>query len=222
MNGEQMYKFMSDIGEEGRKGILDVTWWDIPTIRGIIADMFDDADAWLSGLSEKERKALADTSDKELADALEDALNEVEGDGEHSNKIIQVIRESLLRRAKDKCKTSQENGDKKPGRGVALDSLVFNWTECERFVKENFGENSEVTAMRIFDRISGSMRQYEEWPEDDWYGIDFDSGEMLDVNIFGKEFSDFNENITLYPVKKVEGSEYPEGDYDHGYNVYQQ
>lgn len=222
MNGEQMYKFMSDIGEEGRKGILDVTWWDILTIRGIIDDMFEDADAWLSELSEKERKALADTSDKELADALEEALNEVDGDGEHNERIIQVIRESLLRRAKDKCKTSQENEDKKHDHGVTLDSLVFNWTECERFVKENFGENSEVTATRIFDRISGFMRQYEEWPEDDWYGIDFDSGEMLDVNIFGKEFSDFNENITLYPVKKIEGSEYPKGDYDHGYNVYQQ
>ena len=222
MNGEQMYKFLSDIGEEGRKGILDVTWWDILTIRGIIDDMFEDADSWLSGLSEKERKTLTDTSDEELADALEEALNEVDGDGEHSNRIIQVIRESLIRKTKDKCKTIQENVDKKPGCGVVLDSLVFNWTECERFVKDNFGKDSEVTAMRIFDRISGFMHQYAEWPEDDWYGIDFDSGEMLDVNIFGTELSDFNENITLYPVKKIEGSERPEIDTSVGYDVYQQ
>ena len=222
MNGEQMYKFLSDIGEEGRKGILDVIWWDIPTIKGIINDMCEDADVWLSSMSEKEREALVDTSDEELADILEEALNDVDGDGEHCERIRQSIREILVRRAKDKCKTSQENGDKKPGRGVALDSLVFDWTECEQFVKDNFGENSKVTAMRIFDRISGFMRQYEEWPEDEWYGIDFDSGEMLDVNMFGKEFSDFNENITLYPVKKVEGSEYPEVDTSVGYNVYQQ
>ena len=220
MNGEQMYKFLSDIGEEGRKGVLDVTWWDIPTVRGILADMCEDVVVWLSELSENERKTLADTSDKELADALEEALNEVDGDGEHSERIRQVIRESLIRKAKEKCRTSQGNVDKKPGRGVALYSLAFDWTECERFVKDNFGENSEVTAMRIFDRISGFMRQYDEWPEDDWYGIDFDSGEMLDVNMFGKEFSDFNENITLYPVKKVEGSEHPEIDTSIGYSVY--
>ena len=99
---------------------------------------------------------------------------------------------------------------------------MFNWTECERFVKDNFGKDSEVTAMRIFDRISGFMHQYAEWPEDDWYGIDFDSGEMLDVNIFGTEFSDFNENITLYPVKKIEGSERFEIDTSIGYDVYKQ
>lgn len=224
MNGEQMYKFLADIGEEGRKGILDVTWWDIPTIKGIINDMCEDADVWLSSMSEKEREALINTSDEELADILEEALNGVDGDGEHCERVRQSIREILVRRAKDKCSAAGRGEEKEEerGRGIRLDNLVFDYGKCKQFITDNFGEKSDITPERIFDRLSGYMIQFDEWPEDDWYGIEFDSGEMLDVNIFGSEYSDFNENITLYPVKKVEGSEYPEGDYDNGYNVYQQ
>jgi hypothetical protein len=163
-----------------------------------------------------------DLSVKDLSDVLVEALNEVDGNGEHCESIRQAIREGLVRKARKRRRAEDETVVRKHVNGIRLDSLVFDIDACRRFIRDNFGEKSDITPERIFDRLSGYMVQFDEWPEDDWYGIEFDTGETLDANIFGSEYSGFNENITLYYVKKAKGSEYPEGDYDHGYNVYKQ
>lgn len=78
---------------------------------------------------------------------------------------------------------------------IILDRRFFDEGRCREFLQEQGRDG--LTPDAVFDRLLEIMSEYDEWPEDDWNAI----GDSIDVNMFGIEYSDCEQNITLYPVR---------------------
>lgn len=108
MNGEQMYKWLGTLTKEERMDIMDITWWGVDEARECIQSMAEQEEMWLDKLTKDETDALFNLGDDDLKKAIDNALDDVEGDGEHAEKVRQAIKEQLLEIAKQKAKENRK------------------------------------------------------------------------------------------------------------------
>ena len=101
MNGEKMYEYLLGIGPKGRRGILDVTWWDVETLGHIRDGLLEGPES--ETITREERKVLSSLTDDDFADVLDKAIENTEGDGMHTERVRQAIRDNLLCKMRSKC-----------------------------------------------------------------------------------------------------------------------